>query len=259
MLKGLRHWQKIALLLALVILAGGGAALAIVRHPPSPQAFHGLSVEDDARWRELRRKMVREQIASSGIRDERVLAAMEAVPRHAFVPPEWLSQAYDDHPLPIGYGQTISQPYVVALMTELLDVQPGENVLEIGTGSGYQAAILAQLTDKVYTIEIVEPLCHQAAERLKGLPVKVRCADGYYGWEEHAPYDGIIVTCAPDHIPQPLVNQLAEGGRMVIPVGPPGSYQVLWLLKREGGEIISERIGYALFVPLLRSTEGLMP
>ncbi|MBC7316127.1 MAG: protein-L-isoaspartate O-methyltransferase, partial [Chloroflexi bacterium] len=132
--------------------------------------------------------MVREQIASSGIQDPRVLAAMEAVPRHAFVPPEWLSQAYDDHPLPIGYGQTISQPYVVALMTELLDIQPGDKVLEIGTGSGYQAAILAQLTDRVYTIEIVEPLCLQAAERLKNSKVHVRCADGYYGWEEYAPY-----------------------------------------------------------------------
>lgn len=259
MFQRLRRWQKIALLIALVALIGGSAVLVFRKNRPPSQALPSLAVEDDAYWRELRLRMVREQIAASGIQDERVLAAMEAVPRHAFVPQEWLSQAYDDHPLPIGYGQTISQPYVVALMTELLDVQKGEKVLEIGTGSGYQAAILAQLTDRVYTIEIVEPLCRQAAQRLKGLPVEVLCADGYYGWEEHAPYDGIIVTCAPDHIPQPLVNQLAEGGRMVIPVGPPGSYQVLWLLKREGGEIVSERIGYVLFVPLLRSAEGLSP
>ncbi|MBC7254529.1 MAG: protein-L-isoaspartate(D-aspartate) O-methyltransferase [Chloroflexi bacterium] len=259
MLKGLRPWHKIALLLVACLLIGVSISFAIKFARRAPQRFATPALEDDAYWRELRLKMVREQIASSGIQNPRVLAAMEAVPRHAFVPPEWLSQAYDDHPLPIGYGQTISQPYVVALMTELLDIQPGDKVLEIGTGSGYQAAILAQLTDRVYTIEIVEPLCLQAAERLKNSNVHVRCADGYYGWEEYAPYDGIIVTCAPDHIPQPLVNQLADGGRMVIPVGPPGSYQTLWLIQRKGQEIISERIGYALFVPLLRSAEGLTP
>jgi len=258
MLKGLRLWHKIALLVA-CLLIGVGIPLAIKFAHRAPQRLATPALEDDAHWRELRLKMVREQIASSGIQDPRVLAAMEAVPRHAFVPPEWLSQAYDDHPLPIGYGQTISQPYVVALMTELLDIQPGDKVLEIGTGSGYQAAILAQLTDRVYTIEIVEPLCLQAAERLKNLKVHVRCADGYYGWEEYAPYDGIIVTCAPDHIPQPLVNQLADGGRMVIPVGPPGSYQTLWLIQRKGQEITSERIGHVLFVPLLRSAEDLTP
>jgi len=142
---------------------------------------------------------------------------------------------------------------MVAVMTELLEPEPGDRVLEVGTGSGYQAAILAELVSEVYTIEIVTALCDEARERLAGLGydnIHITCGDGYYGWEEPAPYDGIIVTCAPDHIPQPLVNQLADGGRMVIPVGPPGSYQVLWLIEREGEEIRSERVMGVAFVPL---------
>lgn len=200
-----------------------------------------------------RLEMVRLQIKNRGIKDKDVIAAMEKVPRHEFVLPEYLDQAYEDHPLPIGYGQTISQPYIVAVMTELLRLHSGSRVLEIGAGSGYQAAILAELTPHVYTVEIVEELYEQARERLARLgydTVQIKHGDGYYGWEEHAPYDAIIVTCAPDHIPQPLINQLADGGRMVIPVGPPGAYQVLWLVERQGQEIKTERMMGVAFVPL---------
>jgi protein-L-isoaspartate(D-aspartate) O-methyltransferase len=178
---------------------------------------------------------------------------MAKVPRHRFVPPECLSEAYADHPLPIGYGQTISQPYVVALMTQHLAIQPAEKVLEIGTGSGYQAAILAELTDQVYTIEIIEPLGQQAAATLKKLGYNVHCkiGDGYYGWEENAPFDAIIVTCAPDHVPQPLLKQLKDGGRLVIPVGPPGFYQTLWLIERKGEQFQTTNLGGVAFVPML--------
>ncbi len=203
---------------------------------------------------EKRRLMVETQIKARGVKDERVLAVMEKVPRHLFVPPEYLDEAYDDHPLPIGYGQTISQPYIVAYMTELLRLKPGDKVLEIGTGSGYQAAILAEITDEVYTVEIIPELARSAEERLRRLgydKVKVLNADGYYGWEEHAPYDAIIVTCAPDHIPQPLVQQLKDGGRMVIPVGPPGGYQTLWLVEKVGGEIRTYSMLGVIFVPML--------
>ncbi len=204
-------------------------------------------------YSEVRRKMVRDTMRLRDITDEEVLAVMEKVPRHEFVPEEYLGQAYADHPLPIGYGQTISQPYIVALMTQLLKLKHGEKVLEIGTGSGYQAAVLAELTDEVYTVEIIKELAEQAEERLKRLGyinVKVKQGDGYYGWEEYAPYDAIIVTCAPDHVPQPLVDQLADGGRLVIPVGPPGSYQTLWQVTKQGDEVVSKNITGVIFVPL---------
>jgi protein-L-isoaspartate(D-aspartate) O-methyltransferase len=202
---------------------------------------------------EARNKMVEEQIRVRDITDPRVISAMANVPRHRFVPPEYLNEAYADHPLPIGYGQTISQPYVVALMTQYLALQPGEKVLEIGTGSGYQAAILAELTDQVYTIEIIEPLGQRAIATLKGLDYNVNCkiADGYYGWQENAPFDAIIVTCAPDHLPQPLTRQLKDGGKMVIPVGPPGYYQTLWLIERKGEQFQSTNLGGVAFVPLV--------
>jgi len=197
--------------------------------------------------------MIDWQIRGRGVTDEEVLRAMSTVPRHEFVPPEYQNQAYDDHPLPIGYGQTISQPYIVALMTELLELKPGSKVLEIGTGSGYQAAILAELTDQVYTVEIIPELAEQAAKRLARLGytnVRVKTGDGYYGWEEHAPYDAIIVTCAPDHVPQPLIDQLRDGGRLVIPVGPPGGYQTLWQIRKEGDQIKSRNVTGVIFVPL---------
>jgi protein-L-isoaspartate(D-aspartate) O-methyltransferase len=197
--------------------------------------------------------MVKFDIEQRGVRDAAVLEAARAVPRHEFVLPEYLNMAYADHPLPIGYGQTISQPYIVAVMSELLRLKRGDRVLEIGTGSGYQAAILAEMTDEVYTVEIIEELYQRATETLQRLGyhnVKTRYADGYYGWEEHAPYDAIIVTAAPDHIPQPLVNQLRDGGRLVIPVGPRGAFQTLWLIEKDGDDVVSKSIMGVVFVPL---------
>jgi protein-L-isoaspartate(D-aspartate) O-methyltransferase len=209
--------------------------------------------EDEAVFTVNRLQMVNVQIVQRGIHDVRVIAAMSKVPRHRFVPDEYLGQAYEDHPLPIGHGQTISQPYIVALMTQDLELQSGEKVLEIGTGSGYQAAILAELTNQVYTVEIIEPLGQQAAATLEELDYNVRCKidDGYYGWTEYAPFDAIIVTCAPDHVPQPLLKQLKDGGRMVIPIGPPGFFQTLWLFEKEGDEFKSTNLGGVAFVPLL--------
>ncbi|MFH1335665.1 MAG: protein-L-isoaspartate(D-aspartate) O-methyltransferase, partial [Candidatus Zixiibacteriota bacterium] len=173
-------------------------------------------------YSEERERMVEKQIEARGVKDKLVLAAMRKVPRHLFVPENWREQAYTDGPLPIGESQTISQPYIVGLMTELLNLKGGEKILEIGTGSGYQAAVLAEITKEVYTIEIICPLAQRAESTLKELEynnITVRCADGYQGWKEHAPFDGVIVTAAPDHIPQPLVDQLKVGGRLVIPVG----------------------------------------
>jgi protein-L-isoaspartate(D-aspartate) O-methyltransferase len=200
-----------------------------------------------------RHQMVEEQIRAMGITDSLVLAAMDVVPRHLFVPPQSGQEAYADRPLPIGYGQTISSPYIVAWMTELLRLKPGDKVLEIGTGSGYQAAILDQMGMEVYSVEIIEPLVNEAAVRLAKMgyiSVTVLAADGYYGWVEHAPYDAIIVSCAPDHIPPELVAQLADGGRMVLPVGPPGYYQTLWLVEKHGDQITTINEGGVRFVPL---------
>ena len=218
-----------------------------------------LSAEDP--HQEIREAMVAETIESRGVTDPGVLQAMRNVPRHEFVPAAYLNRAYEDHPLPIGYGQTISQPYIVAWMTELLDLQPGEKVLEIGTGSGYQAAVLAELEGiEVFTIEIVPELAELAARRLDApvySHVATRQGDGYYGWPEHAPYDAIIVTAAPDHLPQPLVAQLTENGRLVIPIGPPGSYQNLWRFAYENGELRAENMGGVIFVPFTgEGTEG---
>jgi protein-L-isoaspartate(D-aspartate) O-methyltransferase len=192
-------------------------------------------------------------IQAQGVSDPDILEVMRKVPRHEFVPDEFLDQAYENHPLPIGYGQTISQPYIVAWMTELLALKPGEKVLEIGTGSGYQAAVLAELkTVDVYTIEIVPELAEMAAKRLDELgysQVKAEQGDGYYGWPEYAPFDAIIVTAAPDHLPAPLVEQLAEGGRLVIPIGPPGGYQALWKFVKEGKDVTAYNMGGVSFVP----------
>lgn len=209
-------------------------------------------------YAETRRAMVETQIRAGGVTDERVLTAMRAVPRHLFVDGRYRSLAYADRPLPIGYGQTISQPYIVGEMSEEAAVAPGDRVLEIGTGSGYQAAILAELTDQVYTIEIVEPLAQAAARRLKDLGygrVRTRIGDGYLGWPDAAPFDAILVTAAPDHIPPPLARQLKEGGRMVVPVGPPGLVQTLWRITKEkgkGGQLKFTNLGAVMFVPLVR-------
>lgn len=254
---GLIAAATVLLIVAILFLATG--YLLLVRSnrsaanltqplPPTPIA----QADRDALWEE-RMKMVETQIRRRGVTNEDVLAAMEAVPRDEFVPDEYKTQAYADHPLPIGYGQTISQPYIVALMTELLEMQTTDRVLEIGTGSGYQAAILSEIVAEVYTVEIVEALAFEARERLARLGysnVHPLHADGYFGWEEHAPYDAIIVTAAPDHIPQPLVQQLKDGARLVIPVGPPGGYQTLWQVTREGDQIKKRNITGVLFVPL---------
>ncbi len=223
--------------------------------PPtiSTAAVSSTRPAQEDRYAEERARMVAEQIGLRGIHDKDVVRAMETVPRHEFVLDEYLDQAYHDHPLPIGYGQTISQPYVVALMTELLELERDHKVLEIGTGSGYQAAILAEMCDEVYTVEIISELAASAEERLQRLGyenIRTLHADGYYGWEEHGPYDAIIVTAAPDHVPQPLIEQLKEGGRLVIPVGPVGFFQTLWLITKEGGEPQFHNQGDVRFVPL---------
>ncbi|MDF1785446.1 MAG: protein-L-isoaspartate(D-aspartate) O-methyltransferase [Verrucomicrobiales bacterium] len=187
------------------------------------------------------------------ITSEEVLKAMKLVPRHSFVPESQRSKAYEDRPLPIGHGQTISQPYIVALMTEKLDPNEDDRVLEIGTGSGYQAAVLANLVKDVYTIEIVEPLGKRAAETLEKLNyenVHVCIGDGYKGWPEQAPFDAIIVTCAPEHVPQPLVDQLKEGGRMMIPVGKHLQMQDLYLLEKSDGKLTRKSVLQVRFVPM---------
>ena len=204
----------------------------------------------------LRRKhMVEEQIAFRGIRDKRVLAAMETVPRHLFIPEGYRSYSYYDQPIPVGFGQTISQPYIVALMTELLHVDSEDTVLEVGTGSGYQAAILSLLAKRVYTIEILEEL-GKTAERLRALGytnVEAKVGDGYHGWPEHAPYDAIIVTAAAEHIPQPLIDQLKPGGRMIIPVGGVYEIQDLKLLRKDkSSNVMQESLIPVRFVPLTR-------
>jgi protein-L-isoaspartate(D-aspartate) O-methyltransferase len=206
-----------------------------------------------------RKRMVSEQLAAPDrdIRNPRVLAAMGTVPRHEFVPANLRDEAYDDHPLPIGHGQTISQPYIVAFMTEQLEPKPTDRVLEIGAGSGYQAAVLAGLVAAVYSIEIVEPLAKQAAEtcrRLAYTNVVIKAGDGYQGWPDKAPFDAIIVTCAPEHVPKPLVEQLKDGGKMIIPVGP--SYdQSLYLLVKTGKEIKQRAVLPVRFVPMTGQAE----
>jgi protein-L-isoaspartate(D-aspartate) O-methyltransferase len=202
-----------------------------------------------------RQLMVEKQIKQRGVVDPQLLDAMLRVPRHLFVPENLVSLAYSDTPLPIGYGQTISQPYIVALMTDSLRVEEGFKVLEIGTGSGYQAAVLAEIGCQVFTVEVIKILADTAQVRLKSLgypEINVRWGDGYFGWKEEAPFDSIIVTCAIDHVPPPLIEQLKEGGKMVIPVGPPYSLQTLWLFTKEKDQLTSENLGGVIFVPLLR-------
>ena len=205
-----------------------------------------------------RQAMVERLIKVSKIRDERVLAAMRAVPRHEFVPAELTDHGYDEQPLPIGYQQTISQPYMVAYMTERLAPKPTDRVLEIGTGSGYQAAVLSKLVAEVFTIEIVEPLATRAAADLARLGFKnvhVRAGDGYQGWPEAAPFDSIIVTCAPDHVPEPLVRQLKDGGTMIIPVGKAGE-QKLHVLEKHGDKIEQRTVLPVNFVPMTGKAGG---
>ena len=201
---------------------------------------------------DLLAELVEELDETGFIKDQRVLDAIRRVPRHEFVLPEYLDEAYENRPLPIGEGQTISQPLVVGMMTEALQIQPGHRVLEIGTGSGYQAAVLADLGAEVYSVEIIPSLVERALENLAraGYPnVQLQLGDGYYGWDEHAPFDGIIVTAAPDRVPQTLVEQLRQGGRLVVPVGPPGFYQTLWVIERREDGLHKTSLGPVSFVP----------
>jgi protein-L-isoaspartate(D-aspartate) O-methyltransferase len=229
---------------ALCVLAAWPATAA-QRRPPA------LSLEA------ARNRMVDEDLVGAGIKDPRVLESMRTAPRHEFVAKKWLDRAYQDMSLPIGEGQTISPPMFVAYMTEQLQPQPNDRVLEIGTGSGYQAAVLSPLVKEVYTIEIVESLgkhAQQTLKRLKYANVSVKIGDGYLGWPEHAPFDKIIVTCSPEKVPQPLIDQLKEGGRMIIPVGE-RYQQVFHLLKKQDGKLINEALRPTLFVPMTGKAE----
>ena len=214
------------------------------------------AADQEGRWQKLREDMVAAQIAARGVRDERVLQAMRTVPRHLFVPEDVRIDAYEDHPLPIGEGQTISQPYIVGLMSELLQVSPGDRVLEVGTGSGYQAAVLASMGCEVYSVEIRAPLAMAAQQRLQSLgfvKVHVRAGDGYGGWEEVAPFAGIIVTAAPERVPEPLLEQLAVGGHLVIPVG--AFYQQLKVFTRTPQGIEERDVIPVRFVPMTGEIE----
>ena len=210
-------------------------------------------VLDSPEFAKARHHMVRTTIEERGVSDPKVLSAMQAVPRHCFVPQDLVPAAYSDRPLPIGEGQTISQPYVVALMTEILELEKGQRVLEIGTGSGYQAAVLAQITPHVYSIEIKRKLYEQAVKTLKTLgynTIQLRHGDGYFGWPEAAPFDAIIITASVDHIPPPLLKQLKEGGRLALPLGNPFSYQNLVLVTKQNNDLIVRQITGVLFVPM---------
>ena len=211
---------------------------------------------DDSSYDAAREAMVREQIAERGVRDPRVIEAMRQVPRHLFVPLPDRERAYADAPVPIGEGQTISQPYIVALMTELVRPQPTDRALEVGTGSGYQAAVLSRVVEHVYTIELEETLGRRAEGVLRELKhdnVTVRIGDGYAGWPEHAPFDIIMVTAAPEQIPQPLIDQLKPGGRLIVPVGPRFTVQQLQLIEKDAaGAIHTKNVSPVMFVPLRR-------
>jgi len=245
--------KTIGILIAAVKLISGSDCMQEEKATPQRSAASAEQALNSER-----QLMVDRQIRARGLQDSAVLAAMEMVPRHLFVPPGERNRAYEDHPLPIGYEQTISQPYIVAYMTAMLSVRPGDRVLEIGTGSGYQAAILSLLAREVYSIEIVEPLCREAAGRLAALGyanVQVRCGDGYAGWPEQAPFDAIILTASPEVIPEPLVEQLARGGRMILPLG--GAYQELVLITRnQEGHLSRRELIPVRFVPMTGRAEG---
>lgn len=209
-------------------------------------------------YKRRRSEMVAEQLASRDIADRRVLEVMGKISRHLFVGPSYRDQAYEDYPLPIDEGQTISQPYIVALMTQCLELKPGEKVLEIGTGSGYQAAVLAEITDQVYTIEIRENLAKKAASTLQEQGyknVRVKWGDGYFGWKDSAPFDAVIVTCAANHIPPPLLDQLKEGGRLVIPLGSTLYFQTLTVITKVEGKPRVRQISGVRFVPMIGEAE----
>ena len=230
----------------------------------SPEVLQVPVLQDETPAQtQARQRMIDRDLRARGIQDRRVLEAMARVPRQRFVPPDQVPYAYDDRPLPIGYGQTISQPYIVALMTELARPTPESKALDIGTGSGYQAAILAELCKEVYSIEILDPLAQEAKKRLQELGYKnvaVRTGDGYQGWPEKAPFDLIIVAAAPDHVPQPLVDQLAPGGRLVIPVGRHWwSQELLVIEKQPDGSIRQRSVASVAFVPMTGKAQEVKP
>ncbi|MBP1716205.1 MAG: protein-L-isoaspartate O-methyltransferase [Deltaproteobacteria bacterium] len=209
--------------------------------------------EEDTAFKAARQRMVEKDLKGRDIADPQVLEILGRIPRHLFVDKSLQRQAYADHPLPIGEGQTISQPYIVALMTQILRIKPGEKVLEIGTGSGYQAAVLAELTDQVFSIEIREKLTQAASRVLKELgynQVRLKSGDGYFGWEEFAPFDVIIVTCAANHIPPPLIKQLKEGGRLILPLGSTTYFQTLTLVTKKAGQTDVQHLTGVAFVPM---------
>ena len=232
-----------------LLLVGVGGMLSFCTTPkPDQDSFD-----------ELRARMVERDLVARDITDAPTLRAMSVVPRHRFVPQQYWDAAYSDQPLPIGHDQTISQPYIVALMTQYLSVKHGEKVLEVGTGSGYQAAVLAELTDQVYSIEIIEELANLARSSLESLgytTVRVKHGDGYRGWEEFAPFDKIIVTAAADHIPAPLIAQLKEGGLLIMPVGDTNRFQELTLGEKIRGEFRTSQTSGVRFVPLTGEAEG---
>lgn len=236
-----------------VLLSGAHAETGL---PGS--GLHEKGAQDGQRYEQLRYNMVNSQIVARGVTDEYTLQAMGNVPRHEFVRSFHQRVAYSDQPIPIGHGQTISQPFIVAYMTELIKPREGMKVLEIGTGSGYQAAVLAEITDQVYTIEIIEELGRWGEENLRRAgydAVNVKYADGYHGWKDHAPFDAIVVTAAADHIPPPLVEQLRDGGRMVIPVGSPFRTQMLMLIEKRGEQLRTRSLMPVRFVPFTRQEE----
>ncbi len=245
--------HPIRIILPLIISAMLASDYA-VEPPELPNRTHQARA-DTTEYREERLEMVRSQIAARGVEHPAVLDAMRSVPRHHFVDASQARHAYEDRPLPIGFGQTISQPYIVAYMTELLQPDSSDRVLEVGTGSGFQAAVLAEIVDDVYTVEIIPELAQTATSRLQDIGygnVHVRDADGYFGWEEHAPYDAILVTAAAEHIPPPLIDQLRDGGRMVIPVGSPFRTQTLMLVEKDGESISTRSLAPVRFVPFTR-------
>jgi protein-L-isoaspartate(D-aspartate) O-methyltransferase len=240
--------KRAASILSTVLLP---ATLLMLFLAPCPS----LTAQDDAAMKKARRQMVERQIAARGVDHPGVLRAMRTVPRHRFVPEDMRGMAYAAQPLPIGHGQTISQPYIVAYMTQVNDPKKSDVVLEIGTGSGYQAAVLSPLVEHVYTVEIIGELAQSARKRLSSLTyrnVTVRHGDGYHGWKEHGPYDAIVVTAASEHVPPPLVEQLKEGGTMIIPVGSPFRTQYLMLVEKRNGEVRTRTLMPVRFVPFTR-------
>jgi protein-L-isoaspartate(D-aspartate) O-methyltransferase len=250
-------WPRIVLTVFGTALATGAAMTAWTFSQQPSSVGPEQADREEAGFARLRRQMVDEQLRSRDITDAEVLRAMATVPRHRFVPPGQIAAAYEDHPLPIGHGQTISQPYIVALMTQLIRPNRLSRVLDVGTGSGYQAAVLSELCKDVYSIEIVEPLAEQAKTRLAALGYKnvtVRAGDGYRGWNEHSPFDGIIVAAAATHVPQPLIDQLAPGGRLVMPIGR--YFQELLLVQKlPDGRIERRQIASVAFVPMTGEAE----